>query len=137
LRLAIPRIVEPFQRPSTPGTFKLYAQGVLGSQDDIKSLNEQWKKTETQSTFEHTRKSLAANSDLSASRSIPRHGWTEREKKERDSKESNHIESTDESSASLTDEDISRMVVEFQKAHPTIKLETQDDNRAISVSCLA
>jgi hypothetical protein len=110
---------------------------VLGSQDDIKSLNEQWKKTETQSTFEHTRKSLAANSDLSASRSIPRHGWTEREKKERDSKESNHIESTDESSASLTDEDISRMVVEFQKAHPTIKLETQDDNRAISVSCLA
>jgi hypothetical protein len=71
-----------------------------------------------------------------ASRSIPMHGWTEREKKERDSKKSSHIEITDESSASLTDEDISRIVVEFQKAYPTIKLETQDDNRAISVSCL-
>jgi hypothetical protein len=86
--------------------------------------------------FEHTRKSMAANADLSASRSIPMHGWTEREKKERDSKKSNRIESTDDNSTTLTEEDVSRIVVEFQKTHPNIKLEMQDDNRTISVSCL-
>jgi hypothetical protein len=136
LRSVIPRLVEPFQRPSNSATFKQYALGVLGSQEGIKSLNEHWKSPETRSIFEHTKKSLAANGDLSASQSIPPYGWIEREKKERDSKKSSRSESTDESSTSLTEEEISRIVVDFQKAYPNIKLETQDDNCKISVGQL-
>jgi hypothetical protein len=136
LRSVIPRLVEPFQRPSNSATFKQYAQGVLGSQAGIKSLNEHWKGPETRSIFEHTKKSLAANRDLSASQSIPPYGWIEREKKERDSKKSSRSESTDESSTSLTEEEISRIIVDFQEAYPNITLETQDDNRKILVGQL-
>jgi hypothetical protein len=136
LRSAIPRLVEPFQQPSGPATFKLYSKGVTDSQDGIKCLNEHWKGPETQGIFEHTRKSFAANDDLSASRTIPFWGWAERAKKERDSKHDSRSESTDESSTTLTDEEISRLLVEFQKNYLNIQLETQDDNRMLLVSCL-
>jgi hypothetical protein len=136
LRSVIPRLVEPFQRPTNSTTFKQYAQGALGSQEGIKSLNQHWKSPETRSIFEHTKKSLAANRDLSASQSISHYGWIEREKKERDSKKSSRSESTDESSTFLTEEEISRIVVDFQKTYPNIKLEMQDDNRKISVGQL-
>ncbi|KAH7401065.1 mediator complex subunit 27-domain-containing protein [Phaeosphaeria sp. MPI-PUGE-AT-0046c] len=127
LRLAIPRIIEPFQGPPNARTFKLYAQGVLGSQDGIKALNEQWKDNQTQALFEHTRKSLAASTDLAASVSTPSYGWTERDRKMRDSKTPSDRESVDESILTLTDEDISQALADFQK----ISLETQDNNRII------
>lgn len=107
---------------------------MLGSQDGIKALNEQWKDTQTQSLFEHTKKSLAANNDLAASASIPSYGWTERDKKMRDSKAPSDRKSADESSLALTDEDISQAIADFQKSHTVIKLEPQDNNRTIVVS---
>lgn len=107
---------------------------MLGSQDGIKTLNEQWKDKKTQALFDHTKKSLAANSDLAASKSIPAYGWTERDQKLRDAKRPSERESTDESSLALTDEDISQALADFQKTHPFIKLETQDNNRIIAVS---
>jgi hypothetical protein len=131
--LAIPRIVEPFHRPPNPGTFRLYAQGALSSQNGIKNLHAQWKDPGVQSIFENTRKSLSMNADLSASSEIPMHGWVERERKMHDSNKDSAGESTDESGFTLTDEDIARIVVEFGKTHPNIKLETQDVNRTISV----
>jgi hypothetical protein len=133
LRLAIPRIIEPFQRPATPATFKLYAKGVLGSQDNVKSLNQKFRDAEMQSVFEHTKKSLAANTDLSASMSIPSCGWIEREKKERGANQSSRSESMEESGTGLTDEEVAQLLGVFQKTHPTIKLATQDDNRTIIV----
>jgi hypothetical protein len=133
LRLAIPRINEPFQRPATPATFKLYAKGVLGSQDNVKSLNQKFRDTEMQSVFEHTKKSLAANTDLSASMSIPSCGWTEREKKERGANENSRSESMEESGTGLTDDEVAQLLGEFQKTHPAIKLATQEDNRTIIV----
>jgi hypothetical protein len=133
LRLAIPRIIEPFQRPSTPATFKLYAQGVLGSQDNVKSLNQKWRDTDMQLVFERTKKSLAANTDLSASMSIPSHGWTEREKKARDANDSSRSESMEDSGTGLTEEEVASLLGEFQRTYPTIKTETQDDNRTILV----
>ncbi|KAF1921057.1 mediator complex subunit 27-domain-containing protein [Ampelomyces quisqualis] len=131
LRLAIPRVIEPFQRPPNPSTFKLFAQGLVGSQNDVKLLKEQWRAVETQLVFEHAKKSFAANTDLSASKSTPSHGWTEREK-ERSTKRNNSSESLDESRSNSATEDVPQILVEFQKAHPSIKLETQDDNRTIS-----
>jgi hypothetical protein len=136
LRLAIPRVIESFSSPPNAGTYKLYAQGVLGSQNDIKALQEQWRNPETQNIFEHTKKSLSANADLSASASIPSHGWTEREKKERESKKSNGSESTDEGSTFLSDEEIALVVADFQKTYPNIKLDLQDENHTISVCCV-
>jgi hypothetical protein len=131
--LAIPRIVEPFHRPPNPGTFKLYAQGALSSQNGIKNLHAQWKDPEIQSIFEHTRKRLSINADLSASSEIPMHGWVERERKTHSSNKGSASESTDESGSTLTDEDIAHIVVEFGKTYPNIKLETQDVNRIILV----
>jgi hypothetical protein len=87
-----------------------------------------------QALFEHTKKSLSANSDLVASNSIPAYGWTERDQRTRDSNGPSDRESTDESSLALTDEDISQALADFHKTHPVIKLETQENNRTIVVS---
>jgi hypothetical protein len=133
LRLAIPRIVEPFQQPPSAGMFKQYAQGVQGSQQDIKTLHEQWRSPEIQAVFERIRKSLVANSDLSASRSMPAHGWIEREKKQHNITKGCDSESMDDGSAALSNEDVARIVADFERSKPNIKLETQDDNRRISV----
>jgi hypothetical protein len=133
LRLAIPRIIEPFHRPANPTTYKLYSQGVLGSQNGLNSLKEQWRQPEMQSVFEHVQKSFAANADLSDCVSLPSHGWIERERKAKESTKSKGNESVDDPGVTLSDEDISRIVVEFRKTHPNLKLDTQDDNRSISV----
>ncbi|KAH7077987.1 hypothetical protein BKA63DRAFT_276557 [Paraphoma chrysanthemicola] len=134
LRLAIPRIIDPLHRPPSPTAFKLYAQGALGSQSAVKSLHENWKDPSIQKAFEYTNQSYAENMDLTESRSIPAHGWIEREKKERSSIKSSRSDSTDESVSTLTDEDVNRIVEDFQKTYPGIKLETQDENRAILTS---
>lgn len=133
LRLAIPRIIEPFHRPTNPTTFKQYAQGVIGSQNGIKNLSEQWKSPEIQDTFDHIKKSFAANADLSACSSIPSYGWCERERHIRETKQSKKSDDAEDYNTSLTYEDVPRILVEFQKAHPKIKLETQEDNGSISV----
>ncbi|KAH8732250.1 mediator complex subunit 27-domain-containing protein [Phaeosphaeriaceae sp. PMI808] len=132
LRTAIPRIIEPMHRPPSSSTFKLYAKAITGSQNDIKDLQAQWRSPETQNMFEYTRKSLSANPDLTASKSTPAHGWIERERKERESKKKNRRNSVDENSAIFTGDEIARIVVDFHKTHPSIKLDTQEDNRMIS-----
>ncbi|KAH7380623.1 mediator complex subunit 27-domain-containing protein [Pyrenochaeta sp. MPI-SDFR-AT-0127] len=133
LRSAIPRIIEPFHRPPNPTTFKLYAQGVIGSQNGIKSLNDQWKSPETQGVFEHVKKSIGANADLAASASIPSSGWVERERRERAVKNGGaRTENMEEAGDTVTDEDISQIIVDFRKNFPKVKLETQDDNNTVS-----
>jgi hypothetical protein len=133
MRLAIPRIIEPFHRPQNSATYKLYADSVLGSQKSLDSLKNQWKQPEMQNTFEHVKQSYGANADLSKSVSIPSHGWIERARKAKESTKSQGGEGVEDVGATLTDEDISRIVVEFRKAHPNLKVETQDDDRSISV----
>ena len=136
LRLAIPRIIEPFHRPPNRTTFKLYAQGVVSSQNGIKNLHEQWKKPEMQSTFEHVKESYSANADLSACVSLPEYGWIERERKQLDSMKSAHRENEDDAGSFVTDEELSQTIVDFQKANPNIKLDTKEDNRSILVGRL-
>ncbi|KAF2852852.1 hypothetical protein T440DRAFT_355142, partial [Plenodomus tracheiphilus IPT5] len=137
LRLAIPRIVEPFHQPFTSTTFKLYAQGALSSQNGIKDLSEQWKSLENQNTFEHVRKSYASSSDLSASALTPPHGWRERERNKTDSIPNGHDESVEDTGANLNNEDVSRIVVEFQKQHPDIQVNIQDDNQNIFIQLIS
>jgi hypothetical protein len=133
MRLAIPRIIEPFHRPRSSATYKLYADGVLGSQKNLDSLKDQWKSPEMQSTFEHVKQSFGANADLSESVAIPSHGWVERARKTKESKKSQGKDNLEDAGAILTDEDISRIVVDFRKAHPNLKVEMRDDDRSISV----
>lgn len=132
LRLAIPRIIDPFHRPLDPSTFKLYAKGVLTSQSDIKNLHESWKTPEMQRTLEHVKESFSANPDLSASASIPSFGWVERHQKGRDTKErgSNDVESTWKN---LTEDEVSRAIEDFRNTYPTIKVDSEDHNSRIHI----
>jgi hypothetical protein len=86
-----------------------------------------------QSAFEHVKQSFAVNTDLSECVSIPSHGWIERERKAKESTKSKGSESVEDLGATLSDEEFSRIVVEFGKIHPNLKLETQDNDRSISV----
>lgn len=87
-----------------------------------------------QSIFERVKKSVGADADLTASASTPSSGWIERERREKEAKNGgDRTESMDEVGDVLTDDHISQIIVEFRKNFPNIKLETQDDNRTISV----
>lgn len=130
LRFAIPRVIEPFHQLMDATMYKQYQQGVEGSQESIKTLHEQWRKPETQEMFEHTRKSLASNNDLSASFSIPSYGWTERDRKERESRGSSRSERKNEDT--LTKEEVTQIISEV-KDWPNLKVETQEDNHTILV----
>lgn len=139
LRLAIPRIIEPLHLPSKPATFKMYAQGVYGSQNAVKNLGQHWKSPEIQSIFEHTKKSQTENADLSAGASIPGHGWIERERKERDTntKDGGKSTITEETEAILSAGDLTRIVEEFHKTHPNIQLDREDNDHIIKVRYLS
>lgn len=56
----------------------------------------------------------------------------ERERRDRDSQKRGSTESA-EAGATLTDEEISRIIVDAQKTYPNIKLETQDANHSLLV----
>ena len=133
LRLAIPQIIEPFHRPPNASTYKLYAQGVLSSQNGLNALKDRWKLPELQSTFEHVKQSFDANPDLSESVSIPSHGWIEREREAKKSTSRTRSDKVEDSGAIFTDSDVSRVVAEFRNAHPNLKVEMSDDNHSIHV----
>ncbi|KAF1932900.1 uncharacterized protein M421DRAFT_252068 [Didymella exigua CBS 183.55] len=138
LRLAIPRIIEPFHRPANPSTFKLYSQGVIGSQNGIKALNEAWRAPEVQETLAHTKKSFEANQDLAACVSVPSHGWIERARRERESHKSpGENTAVEDHSNRLDDETISRIIADIQGTQPNVKLQAHDGNRCITVRFLA
>ncbi|KAL1800885.1 hypothetical protein ACET3X_001227 [Alternaria dauci] len=130
-RLAIPRIIEPFHRPQSSTTYKLYVEGVKGAQDSLDALTKRWKDPDMQGIFEHVKQSFSANADLSECVSVTSHGWVERARKAKASAKSKGRESVDDAGATLTDADISRIVVDFRKAHPNLKVEAQDDDRTI------
>lgn len=85
----------------------------------------------------HARKSLDSNADLSACVSVPFHGWVERERRERESRKGpGECSPSEDHISTLSNEDISRIAVDFQKAHPNIKLGTRDDHRGFTVRVL-
>ncbi|KAF1837282.1 hypothetical protein BDW02DRAFT_157558 [Decorospora gaudefroyi] len=137
LRLAIPRIIEPFHRPPNPMTYKLYAQGVIGSQKGLEALKSQWMQHETQSVFEHVKKSFSADANLSESVTMPSHGWRERARKARESIKKTEGDSVEDIGATLTDEHLSQIIADFSQTHPNLKMEIRDDKRSILVRFLS
>ena len=129
----MPHIIEPFHRSPNPTTFKSYAHGAISAQNGTTNLSEQWKDPKTQEIFEHVKQSLKANTNLSASASIPAHGWAERVRKRGESKKSTGKDSLEETTSILTDQQVSGILEEFQKRYPQIKLDTQDGNGKLRV----
>ncbi|CAE7213669.1 hypothetical protein PTNB85_07021 [Pyrenophora teres f. teres] len=132
LRLAIPRIIEPLHRRPNPTTWKLYSQGLETSSKGLAAFKEQWSETEMQDILKHVQESFKENPNLSESVSVPSHGWVERERKAKESTKSKGGENVEDAGAILTEEEISRIVIEFRKSHPNLKLETKDGNSSIS-----
>ena len=62
--------------------FHAFRDNVIKAQRDVKMFHVQWKSPETQGIFEHTRKSAAANADLSAGAQVQQYGWIEKEEKD-------------------------------------------------------
>ena len=115
-------------------TFKLYAQGVVGSQNDIKSLNDRWKSPEIQSIFDHVKRSLDINQDLANSATTHPHGWVKRAQGQKQAeKQQDSGDPSERPGAIDSDEEIARIILDFRKRHPDIVLKTQGDNRSISV----
>ncbi|EUC36999.1 hypothetical protein COCCADRAFT_33649 [Bipolaris zeicola 26-R-13] len=137
LRLAIPRIIEPFHRPPNATTYKLYTQGVLSSQTGLNALKDRWNLPEVQNTFEHAKQSFGANADLSEAVSVPSHGWVEREQEVNRSTSKSGSKTAEDTGAVFSDSDISRIVVVFRKAHPTLKVETNDEDHSIHIRFVA
>ncbi|KAG9191617.1 hypothetical protein G6011_10351 [Alternaria panax] len=131
MRLAIPRIIEPFHRPRSSATYKIYVESVKGSQSNLDALTKQWKDSEMQKMFEHVKQSFDTNANLSESVSTPCHGWVDRAHKAKDLSKSEGGENLDNDSATLNEEEISRIVVDFRKAHPNLNAKAQDDNQSI------
>lgn len=86
----------------------------------------------------HTKKSYEANSDLSACTSVPSYGWVEREQCERESRKGNGENTTvEDQSDGLNEERILHIMTEVHQANPSIKLESQDNGRSITVGILS
>lgn len=82
----------------------------------------------------HSKKSYEANPDLSASTSVPSHGWIERERRERESRKGyGEHTAVEDQSDSLEDGRISQIVTQIKDAHPNVKLDLQNDNPSIIV----
>lgn len=73
------------------------------------------------------------NADLSACASIPSYGWCERERSSEKTKISATGDKSADSNTTLSEADVSQILVDFQKTHPNIKLESHDENSSISV----
>lgn len=138
LRFTIPRVVQPLnntQIKDNPAFFSVYKQVVTACQNDFHSFRTNWMSEEFQKILEHSKESLKANSDLSASVQVPEYGWIRRESAEAEAarRRKDHGPKSDDSATTLDKESISGILDDFQKAHPQIKVEAKDDNRDLLV----
>ncbi|KAF2788479.1 hypothetical protein K505DRAFT_366434 [Melanomma pulvis-pyrius CBS 109.77] len=133
LRLNLPRVVEPFTSHSTssPAMFQAFKKSVVASQNDIRSIRNHWHSQDVQSIFEHTTQSLNKNSDLTASANVPRYGWVKAQTKEKEAarRKNDGVQKLEDTVVNLTNEDVTRDILEFQKTHTNIKALTKDDNQ--------
>ncbi|KAF2473204.1 uncharacterized protein BDR25DRAFT_323796 [Lindgomyces ingoldianus] len=141
LRLAIPRMVEPFNSDLARGpvVFKAFKQSVIRAQNDMKAFRAQWHNQDNQSILEHAKESYNANTDLSASSQVPRYGWVLQENIESQIPDriANGGKKVQDSDATLSIEEISQIIQEFHKAHPNIKIGAKDDNHELLIQFVA
>lgn len=104
--------------------FKGFKRSIDQSNAGIKSLRTQWHSSETQELFEHAKESLSKNADLSAAGQVSQYGWTERAASQREAakRKDQGKKVKEEVHVSLSKEEVARMVEEFRKKHPSIKV---------------
>lgn len=115
--------------------FRAFKQGVIGSQNEIKSFRNQWHDQDTQAIFDHARKSMGQNPDLSASAQVQQYGWIEKESREKEAAllRKDGAQEAEEAQVALTQEDISRILDDFHKTYPNLNLTTENGNHNIMV----
>ncbi|KAF2872223.1 hypothetical protein BDV95DRAFT_543900 [Massariosphaeria phaeospora] len=141
LRLAIPRVVEPLHSsaPIGPAIFKAFKEGLVGSQNGIKLFRAQWHSEEVQSAFEHSKQSFNRNSDLSAATQVPPYGWIQAEiATQKVSKRKRTEEQIDDDKyVALPQDEVFRLVHEFSKIHPVIKVGSKDKHSDLMIQFVA
>jgi hypothetical protein len=90
-----------------------------------------------QNLLEHSSNSFTANSDLSAGAQVPRYGWKQSHvaNQEPSSRKKNDGKASNDVSGSLDKDEIGRILDDFRKANPPIKVATKDNNQDLMV-CL-
>ena len=115
--------------------YQAFKNGVIGSQNDIKLFRNQWHSQEIKSILEYTKQSLEKNPDLTPSLNVPRWGWMESQTKEKETAKcsNNSIQKKEDAFEQLTNEDVLRMITEFQKTYPGIQVLYKDNNQDLMV----
>ncbi|KAF1978498.1 hypothetical protein BU23DRAFT_564085 [Bimuria novae-zelandiae CBS 107.79] len=139
LRLTLPRIVEPFHMPSKPPMFHAFKDNVIKAQRDMKTFKSQWQSQETQDIFEHTRKSAAANPDLSAGAQVRQYGWIEKEEREKEMVKKNGEDEVrmEDVRVHITKEEREKILSDWKEANPSIKVEEKDECKELLIPFVA
>lgn len=139
LRLTLPRIVEPFHMPSKPPMFHAFKDTLVKSQRDMKTFKALWQSPETQDILEHTRKSATANPDLSEGAQVPQYGWIEKEAREKEAEKNKGEvdEVMEDTRAHISKDERERVLAQWKKTNPLIKVEEGPEGREIRISFAA
>ncbi|KAJ4349980.1 uncharacterized protein N0V89_008601 [Didymosphaeria variabile] len=139
LRLTLPRIVEPFHLPSKPPMFHAFKDNLIKAQRDMKTFRSQWHGQETQSILEHARKSATVNPDLSAGVQVQQYGWIEKEEKEREAANISRDgeERAEDTSIRVTQEERERVVEQWRKTYPSIKMVEKNEGKQLLIPFVA
>lgn len=132
-------------RRASPAHFvKDFTVAAVDAQKRVTTFKAAWRDQETQALFERVRKSLLANSDLSAGARVPMYGWNDSNivevKKTADvdnggralqnggAEDDGHFERVD----------VAQVVDDFRRAHPSFKVDVDNkENWVINVRMLS
>lgn len=119
--------------------FHAFKDNLIKAQRDMKHFRAQWQSQETQTLFEHTKRSAVANPDLVPGAQIQQYGWVEIEEKEKDvaKKKGGNEERAGNTSVNITKAERERMLEDWKIAHPSIKVEERDEGKEILITFAA
>lgn len=137
MRMTIHRILQPISSPpeSNEALFLTFKEACLASRK-LESFTAHVDSNEVQAILQYGKDSLRANPDLNATKSVPRYGWKSAAKQRAAVKHKKEPEvvKVEDTSVGLGEEDATRIVGDFKNNHPQIKVETEDEGRAITAS---
>lgn len=125
--------------PSKPPMFHAFKDNLSKAQRDMKNFRSQWQSQETQTMFEHTRRSVAANPDLVPGAQVQQYGWVEMEEKNKDAakKKGNSEERAGETNVHISKEEQEKILGDWKIAHPSIKVEEREGKKDLLITFAA
>jgi hypothetical protein len=135
------RILSPLQTPPKNNTalYVAYKQAAVRSSTDLENFRNEWQNPEMQSILQHTKQSFAADADLSVGAQVPRYGWQQSVAAERKAagRRRAGVQPLDAPQTHLSKQEITKILEDFHKTYPSIKIDTKDDHRDITVRLLS